>query len=133
MENKNSQKKSIFVIQKHFAKRTHYDFRLEIENVLKSWVIPKGPSLDPAEKRLAQQVDDHPLEYADFEGVIPAGEYGAGRVKIWDSGTFELLGDFKKSYQEGKIEFILHGKKLKGQWNLIRMRPKSWLFIRSKQ
>ena len=127
-----------FVIQKHKAKRLHYDFRLEIDGVLKSWAIPKGPSLDPAERRLAVQVEDHPVEYKDFEGVIPPGEYGAGTVMIWDFGTYESLSgeDLSKGLEKGEIRFRLNGKKLKGGFILVLTRyrgnKRNWLLIKEK-
>jgi bifunctional non-homologous end joining protein LigD len=127
-----------FVVQKHDASRLHYDFRLELEGVLKSWAVPKGPSLDPSRKSLAVQVEDHPLEYGDFEGVIPKGEYGGGTVLLWDTGTWEPLHDPLQGYQQGKLHFILHGTKLKGEWSLVRMHGsansdgKNWLLIKLK-
>jgi len=123
----------IFVIQKHAASHLHYDFRLEINGTLKSWAVPKGPSLDPKQKRLAMQVEDHPLEYANFEGIIPKGEYGGGTVMIWDHGIWEPIGDYEQSYNKGKLEFILHGKKLKGKWILLRIardKKPSWLLVK---
>ncbi len=122
---------AIFVVQKHHATHLHYDFRLELDGVLKSWAIPKGPSLNPAIKRLAIMVDDHPLEYASFEGHIPEGEYGAGDVIIWDKGSYKLL---KGSLKEGKLEFYLLGKKLKGAFVLLKLRgkEKEWLLIKKK-
>lgn len=122
---------AIFVVQEHHATHLHYDFRLEMDGILKSWAIPKGPSLDPAIKRLAIMVDDHPLEYASFEGHIPEGEYGAGDVIIWDKGSYKLL---KGSLKEGKLEFYLLGKKLKGAFVLLKLRgkEKEWLLIKKK-
>lgn len=118
----------IFVIQQHDASTMHYDFRLEVDGVLKSWAVPKGPSTDPSEKRLAVPTEDHPLEYADFEGVIPEGEYGAGTVIVWDTGTYRNLRAEKEddghtmaaSYEDGKIEVWLEGRKLRGGYVLIR-------------
>ncbi len=110
----------IFVVQKHAARSLHYDLRLEADGVLKSWAVPKGPSYDPAEKRLAVHVEDHPLEYADFEGLIPEKQYGAGTVMVWDKGTWRPVGDWRKSLEAGKLAFQLDGRKLKGQWKLIR-------------
>src|SRR5438552_15637312 len=111
-----------FVIQKHAATRLHYDFRLELDGVLKSWAVPKGPSLDPAEKRLAVHVEDHPLDYGEFEGVIPEGEYGGGTVLLWDRGTWIPLDpDPAAAYRKGSLKFILQGQKLHGKWALVRM------------
>ena len=110
-----------FVIHEHHAKRLHFDLRLEMQSVLKSWAVPKGPSLDPADKRLAIMVDDHDLAYAGFEGSIPEGEYGAGEVFIWDSGTYGLIGG---SIGTGKLELVFKGKKLKGGFVLARMSGK---------
>ncbi len=114
-----------FVVQKHAATRLHYDFRLEMEGVLKSWAVPKGPSMNPKEKRLAIQVEDHPLGYKDFEGIIPEG-YGAGAVIVWDRGTYTLDEAKKKSFH-----ITLHGKKLKGGFALVNFRDKQWLLIKS--
>jgi len=126
-----------FVIHEHHARQLHYDFRLEIGDVLKSWAIPKGPSLNPADKRLAVMVDDHPLKYFDFEGIIPKGQYGSGAVVIWDSGTYSLLeGDNPvEALEGGKIVMELHGKILKGGFTLVQMKgrgEKNWLLIKKK-
>jgi bifunctional non-homologous end joining protein LigD len=110
-----------FVIQKHDATRLHYDFRLEMDGVLKSWAVTKGPSLVPGDKRLAVHVEDHPLEYGDFEGTIPKGEYGGGTVIVWDRGTWSPIGDAHKGYAKGHMEFALEGEKLHGRWHLVRM------------
>ncbi|OEU66411.1 MAG: 3'-phosphoesterase [Desulfobacterales bacterium PC51MH44] len=125
-----------FIVQEHHARQLHYDFRLEIGGVLKSWAIPKGPSLNPADKRLAVMVDDHPLEYFDFEGIIPTG-YGAGAVVVWDLGTFRLLekDDPSQALESGKIIMELHGKILKGGFTLVKMKgrgEKNWLLIKKK-
>ncbi|WP_330743838.1 DNA polymerase ligase N-terminal domain-containing protein [Chryseobacterium sp. CP-77] len=141
---KKSKDKLIFVIQRHAASRLHYDFRLEMEGVLKSWAVPKGPSLDPKDKRLAMMVEDHPYDYKDFEGNIPEGNYGAGQVEVWDSGTYEPLEENSKLSDEkellkelyaGSLKFILHGKKLKGEFALVKMKnndDNSWLLIKHK-
>jgi len=120
-----------FVIQKHFASRLHYDFRLEMDGTLKSWAVPKGPSEDTKVKRLAIQVEDHPLEYADFEGEISDGEYGAGKVEIWDSGEFEFL-----ERTDDFMRFRLEGKKLSGAWKLVHTNyppGNNWLLIASRR
>jgi bifunctional non-homologous end joining protein LigD len=122
-------KQRLYVIQKHRATALHYDFRLEDAGVLRSWAVPKGPSLDPAMKRLAMQVEDHPIEYATFEGVIPAGEYGGGTVMVWDIGTWEPL---EGSFVDGTVKFLVHGKKLRGAWRLVRTRGRQWLLIKSR-
>ncbi|MCS3530650.1 DNA polymerase ligase N-terminal domain-containing protein [Chryseobacterium sp. JUb7] len=139
-----SKDKLIFVIQRHAASRLHYDFRLEMEGVLKSWAVPKGPSLNPNDKRLAMMVEDHPYDYKDFEGNIPEGNYGAGQVEIWDSGTYEPLDETSKLSDEkellkelkaGSLKFILHGKKLKGEFALVKMKNaenNAWLLIKHK-
>ncbi|MBW9051795.1 DNA ligase D [Rhizobium mesosinicum] len=125
-----------FVIQKHNATRLHYDFRLEMDGVLKSWAVTKGPSLNPEDKRLAVHVEDHPLSYGDFEGIIPKGQYGGGTVIVWDRGTWMPLGDPHKAYRKGHMEFELDGEKLKGRWHLVRMHGKpgekreNWLLIK---
>lgn len=126
-----------FVIQKHAARRLHYDFRLELDGTLLSWAVPKGPSLDPADKRMAVHVEDHPLDYAGFEGTIPAGQYGAGTVIVWDRGTWEPVGDPRAGYRDGKLKFVLHGEKLSGHWTLVRMRghgekQEPWLLIKER-
>ena len=141
---KKSKNKLIFVIQRHAATRLHYDFRLEMEGVLKSWAVPKGPSLDPNDKRLAMMVEDHPYDYKDFEGNIPEGNYGAGQVEVWDSGTYEPLDENSKLSDEkellkelhaGSLKFVLHGKKLKGEFALVKMKNSennAWLLIKHK-
>jgi bifunctional non-homologous end joining protein LigD len=130
----------IFVVQKHQATRLHYDFRLEIGGVLVSWAVPKGPSLNPADKRLAIQMEDHPMEYASFEGVIPEGHYGAGTVMVWDKGTYQTdpQGSAAEQLATGELKFTLYGKKLRGGFVLIRTglksanasRQRSWLLIK---
>lgn len=126
-----------FVVHEHHARRLHYDFRMEIGDVLKSWAIPKGPSLNPADKRLAVMVDDHLMEYLDFEGIIPEGQYGSGAVVIWDSGTFDLLegDDPRQALEGGKIVMELQGRILKGGFSLVQMKgrgEKNWLLIKKK-
>jgi len=134
-------KKPIFVIQKHHASTLHYDFRLQIDNVLKSWVIPKGPSLNPKNKRLAILTEDHNLDFSDFEGEIPAGQYGAGKMIIWDRGSYENITtengkqiSIEEAFENGEISISLQGKKLKGNFSLILMKkqnePKNWLLIK---
>ena len=129
---------NLYVVQKHAATRLHYDFRLELGGVLKSWAVPKGPSLDPAEKRLAVQVEDHPLDYGAFEGIIPKGEYGGGTGMLWGRGTWEPEGDPAKELPAGKLSFTLHGEKLRGSWALAQMKDrdgnptKNWLLIKHK-
>src|SRR5262249_3566534 len=115
---------NFFCIQRHDATRLHYDFRLEIDGVLKSWAVPKGPSLEPLSKHLAMHVEDHPLEYGTFEGNIPKGEYGGGSVMLWDRGTFELVGDTPGAAQiaRGDLKFQLHGDKLNGEFALVLMK-----------
>ncbi len=128
-----------FVIQKHAATRTHFDFRLEHDGVLKSWAVTKGPSLDPSQKRLAVMTEDHPLEYGGFEGVIPKGEYGGGPVMLWDAGTWEPIGDPDEGLAKGDLKFRLHGKRLNGEYVLVRMKPRkedrgrqNWLLIKKR-
>ena len=127
-----------FVIQKHAASHLHYDFRLELNGVLLSWAVPKGPSLDPADKRLAMHVEDHPLEYGEFEGVIPPKQYGSGTVLLWDRGHWEPRGDPATGYRQGKLKFVLHGEKLRGGWTLVKSHggkyggDKSWLLIKER-
>jgi DNA ligase D-like protein (predicted 3'-phosphoesterase) len=131
----------IFVIQKHAASHLHYDFRLEVDGVLKSWAIPKGPSTDPKDKRLAVPTEDHPLEYADFEGTIPAGEYGAGTVLVWDTGPYRNLTEKKgesipigQAVEHGHVKIWLQGKKLRGGYALTRFRKgkdESWLLVKT--
>jgi bifunctional non-homologous end joining protein LigD len=129
----------LFVIQKHRASHLHYDFRLELDGVLKSWAVPKGPSLDPSVKRLAMHVEDHPVEYGAFEGVIPEGEYGGGTVMLWDRGQWEPVGDPREGYETGRFKFKLHGQKLRGGWMLVRtgegsqyVEPRKWLLFKER-
>lgn len=125
-----------FVIQKHAARRLHYDFRLELDGVLLSWSVPKGPSLAPADRRLAVRTEDHPLDYADFEGIIPAGQYGGGTVVVWDRGTWQPEGDAHAMMKKGHLAFTLDGEKLHGKWHLVRTkgdgRAETWLLFKSK-
>src|SRR6267378_770279 len=127
-----------FYVQRHDASRLHYDFRLEMDGTLKSWAVPKGPTLDPTPKRLAAMVEDHPLEYGNFEGNIPKGNYGAGSVMLWDRGTYELLGDATPQEQlaRGDVKFRLHGEKLKGEFALVLMKGRGkgneWLLLKKK-
>jgi bifunctional non-homologous end joining protein LigD len=141
----------VFVVQKHDASRLHYDFRLELAGVLKSWAVPKGPSLDPADKRLAVMVEDHPLEYATFEGSIPEGEYGGGTVMLWDTGWWEPDGPSpggssheglspggsspEEALAKGELKFIIHGEKLGGSWVLVKTKwqgENNWLLIKHR-
>src|SRR6187551_3192613 len=128
----------IFVVQKHAARRLHWDFRLEWEGTLRSWAVPKGPSLDPADKRLAVEVEDHPIEYAKFSGRIPAGEYGAGEVIVWDRGKWSPIGDPHDGLRKGNLKFELNGEKLHGEWVLVRLHGReqsgkpNWLLIKHR-
>jgi len=138
----NTKGKNSYLIQKHAASRLHYDFRLELDGVLKSWAVTRGPSYDPADKRLAVEVEDHPVPYGSFEGIIPKGQYGGGTVMLWDNGTWEPVGDPHEGLKKGKLVFKLKGKRLKGEWTLVRMQgnnPKyggskhnNWLLIKHK-
>jgi len=133
-EKKTSELGNIFVVQKHRATQLHYDFRLEADGVLKSWAVPKGPSLDPTVKRLAMQVEDHPVDYADFEGVIPEGEYGGGTVMVWDYGIYapENTRSVAQSLAKGELKFSLLGQKLKGSFVLVRTRDRQWLLMKHR-
>lgn len=136
-------KQHTFVVQRHHASHLHYDFRLELEGTLKSWAVPKGPSLNPADRRLAMMVEDHPVSYATFEGDIPEGNYGAGHVDVWDHGTYEPVNEkgevitwkeFGKDLEQGSIKFRMKGRKLKGEFALVNMKKdgKSWLLIKHR-
>src|ERR1700754_625880 len=136
-------KELIFVVQRHHASHLHYDFRLELDGALKSWAVPKGPSLNPKDKRLAMMVEDHPISYATFEGDIPEGNYGAGHVDVWDHGTYQPVDEdhadispaqFAKNLKNGSIKFRMNGKKLKGEFALVKFKgeDKSWLLIKHK-
>lgn len=125
-----SHKKLRFCVQHHLSRREHYDFRLEWDGTLKSWAVPKGPSYNPKDKRLAVHVEDHPLSYRHFEGTIPKGEYGGGTVMLWDEGFWEPLGNPSKDFQNGSIKFILHGSRLKGSWTLVKYKEENWLLIK---
>jgi bifunctional non-homologous end joining protein LigD len=136
---KSAESSVIYVVQKHRATQLHYDFRLEFRGTLLSWAVPKGPSLDPSVKRLAMHVEDHPIDYANFEGVIPEGEYGGGTVMVWDKGTWSPESpDPAAAFEKGDLKFTLHGKKLKGSWVLVRTRgfggnsKTSWLLIKHR-
>lgn len=145
-EGKSAAKKGklIFTVQKHHASHLHYDFRLEMEGVLKSWAVPKGPSMNPEDKRLAMMVEDHPYDYKDFEGNIPQGNYGGGNVIVWDNGTYSLNApygskadeerDLLAALRKGHLNFVLHGKKLKGEFDLIKLKngkqENAWLLIK---
>ncbi len=132
-----------FVVQKHAASHLHYDFRLEIDGVLVSWAVPKGPSADPADRRLAVHVENHPMDYINFEGTIPEGEYGGGTVMVWDTGTYHAEGNedikkdnslMQKQIEDGSIKIVLEGTKLKGTWHLVKMKgdDKNWLLMKNK-
>ena len=129
-----------FVVQKHAASRLHYDFRLELDGVMKSWAVPKGPSYDPKVRRLAMEVEDHPISYNTFEGTIPAGEYGGGTVMLWDRGTYESedgggSASLRRGYEKGDLKIVMHGKRLRGAWVLVRMNrpgPPQWLLIKHR-
>ena len=127
---KESQNKLAFVMQLHFATRNHFDLRLEHDGVLLSWAVPKGPSYNPSDKRLAIMVEDHPLDYRHFEGVIPKGEYGAGPVMIWDEGYYTPLTNLKNGLVKGSLKFALFGKRLKGKWALVHLKDNEWLLIK---
>ena len=130
----------LFVVQQHRASHLHFDLRLEMDGVLKSWAVPKGPSANPDDKRFAAHVEDHPIEYADFEGRIPDGNYGAGYVIIWDMGTWRALNDIDDGWRTGKLLFELAGHKLRGRWTLVRMKQRmkqtepgnEWLLIKER-
>src|SRR6267142_4884763 len=124
----------LFVVHKHAARRLHFDLRLEMEGVLRSWAVPRGPSLNPADKRLAVHVEDHPIEYGDFEGMIPEGNYGAGAVIVWDRGTWTPLEDPIEGLKKGKLLFTLQGNKLHGRWTLVKIKKgqKDWLLIKER-
>lgn len=144
-ELKSSKGKLKFVVQRHAASRLHYDFRLEMDGVLKSWAVPKGPSLNPKDKRLAMMVEDHPFDYRTFEGSIPAGNYGAGQVEIWDEGTYEPLNKIKgktddetmqDELKSDSLKIVMHGKKLEGEFALVKIKNSDdgnpWLLIKHK-
>ena len=131
-QTKSSPSGQVFVVQKHRASHLHYDFRLEMDGVLKSWAVPKGPSMDPSVRRLAMAVEDHPLDYAGFEGIIPEGEYGGGTVMVWDEGTYTPENDLHAGIKKGELKFTLDGTKLKGSWVLIRTRDRQWLLMKHR-
>src|SRR6266550_1140456 len=125
---------NLFVVHKHAARQLHFDLRLEMDGVLRSWAVPRGPSYDTNDKRLAVKVEDHPLEYGDFEGVIPAGNYGAGGVIVWDRGEWVLVEDWREGLEKGKVLFELKGYKLHGKWTLVKIKKseKDWLLIKER-
>jgi len=137
-----SRRKLSFVVQKHAASHLHFDFRLELDGVMKSWAVPKGPSYDPSVRRLAMEVEDHPIEYNTFEGTIPKGQYGGGTVMLWDRGTYEPEGGggeeaLREGYERGDLKFVLHGDRLQGGWVLVRIRRgegerRQWLLIKHR-
>lgn len=135
-----SRKGHAYLIQKHEARQLHFDFRLEHDGVLKSWAVPRGPSMDPGDKRLAVRTEDHPVEYGGFEGSIPKGQYGGGTVMLWDEGSWEPIGDPEEGFRDGKLKFIIHGKRLHGGFALVRLRSdtgrkqgkENWLLIKEK-
>lgn len=137
---KQSHKGHAYLIQKHEARNLHFDFRLEHDGVLKSWAIPRGPSMDPGDKRLAVRTEDHPVEYGGFEGSIPKGQYGGGTVMLWDEGTWEPVEDPDEGFKQGKLKFVVHGKRLQGGFALVRLRSdtgrkqgkENWLLIKEK-
>lgn len=144
-DEKKGEDKSVFVVQRHKASQLHYDFRLEVNGVLKNWAVPKGPSMNPSDKRLAMMVEDHPYDYKDFEGIIPEGNYGAGIVEIWDqgyfsdlngSGKYESESNIENALEKGDVKFKLFGKKLKGEFALVKTRnnykENAWLLIKHK-
>ncbi len=136
-----SKRKLRFVVQKHAASHLHFDFRLELDGVMKSWAVPKGPSYDPSVRRLAMEVEDHPIEYNTFEGTIPKGQYGGGTVMLWDRGTYEAEDGgeeaLREGYDRGDLKFVLHGERLQGGWVLVRIRRgegerRQWLLIKHR-
>lgn len=135
-QGKARRKELAYLIQKHDATRLHYDFRLELDGVLLSWAVTKGPSINPADKRLAVRTEDHPLSYGSFEGTIPKGQYGGGTVMLWDKGTWTPKDDPRAGLKKGHLSFVLHGERLKGGWDLIRMRGdgkrENWLLVKER-